>query len=122
MKKICPKCGIVDKSHRCSKISNQKKRDDGFYSKYSWIKLRARILSEQPWCARCLSKYGQIVDDKLEGHHLLARSEYPEFELEEDNIVMLCKQCNLELGDSSILDFELNNKDKEEFYYNNKKK
>ncbi|MDK7627699.1 MULTISPECIES: HNH endonuclease [unclassified Clostridium] len=120
MKKICPRCGIVDKSHKCRKIG--KKIDDGFYSKYNWIKLRKRILEQQPYCLRCLSKYGQIVDDKLEGHHLLARSEYPEFELFENNVVMLCKDCNLRLSSSSILDFELNNKDKEEFYYNNKRK
>ena len=122
-KKICKYChSLVDEDHVCHKKSNERynkyKRD--YYRKnkktvapimsYKWKKFRKFILRrDDQMCQRCYTKYGIINGDQLQAHHIKSRINYPELMYDEDNIVAVCKTCNLQLGTSDKLDFEWQN-------------
>lgn len=111
MKKVCSRCGnIILHKQRCEctpkynrKVSDEKKR---FYSSYAWQKLRNRKVKEHPYCERCWSKWRLIVTDNLQGHHIKSFKDYPELRLDEDNVAVLCRTCNLQIGDSSKVDWK----------------
>lgn len=95
-----------------------KGQNDDFYNSTKWRKLRLEKLEEYgAVCQRCLIKYGIIVSKKLEGHHVKPRSKYPELELEPENIVIICKTCNAELGDSDITDWDRSKEIKQNMNY-----
>lgn len=120
-KKICKHCGqIVDENHSCEKLEEKKEK----YNKYKrdyykknketlkslttvrWRKLRKHIISrDNNMCLRCSIKYGIINGDDLQVHHIKPRILFPELIYDENNLVTLCKTCNIQLGLSGI-DFE----------------
>ena len=110
MKKVCSRCGnIILHNQKCGckpldnrHVSDEKRR---FYSSYAWRKLRNRKVKEQPYCERCWNKWKLIVTDNLQGHHIKSFKDYPELRLDEDNVVVLCRTCNLQVGDSSMVDW-----------------
>ena len=112
MQKICNKCGKTIKHNEtciCRKnasynrnISPEKRK---FYSSYAWQKLRNRKVKEHPYCERCWSKWKIITTENLQGHHIKSFKDYPELRLDEDNVVVLCRVCNLQIGDSSVVDW-----------------
>lgn len=113
--KKCSKClQKYEYGKQCScyfknkKIQNAIKGiEDSFYNTPAWRTLRKiKLIEYNGACQRCLVKYGIINTKNPEGHHLKPRSKYPELELEPDNIVILCKTCNLQLGDSGITDWD----------------
>ena len=111
MKKVCSRCGnIILHNKRCGctpkydrRISDEKRR---FYSSYAWQKLRNRKVKENPYCERCWSKHKIITTEYLQGHHIKSFKDYSELRLDEDNVVVLCRTCNLQVGDSSVVDWE----------------
>ena len=111
MKKVCSRCGnIILHKQRCEcapkynrKVSDEKRK---FYSSYAWQKLRNRKVKEHPYCERCWSKWKLIVTDNLQGHHIKSFKDYPELRLDEGNVVVLCRTCNLQVGDSSKVDWK----------------
>ena len=112
---FCSRCSNkVEYTKKCSclndarKIRNKKYEDkDKFYRGRAWRKLRERVLNrDNNLCQRCLYKFGIINSKNLEAHHIKSRLNYPELELEIDNIVCVCKTCNLQLGTADKLDFE----------------
>ena len=122
-KKICKYCQkLVDENHVCHKKSNKQynkyKRD--YYKKnkeivapimsYKWKKFRKFILErDDQMCQRCYAKYGIINGDELQAHHIKSRINYPELMYDENNVITVCKTCNLQLGTSDKLDFEWKN-------------
>lgn len=98
-------------------------KKDNFYTSPEWRKLRKMKLDEYDIgfgiavCQRCLVKFGELNADNLEAHHIMPRSKYPELELDPDNIVILCKPCNLQLGNSGTVDWDRNKEVKEKMEY-----
>jgi 5-methylcytosine-specific restriction endonuclease McrA len=73
-----------------------------------WNKLRKQVLVEDKYlCQRCLFKYNLANSKELQAHHIKSRKNYPDLVFERSNIITLCKTCNLQLGTSDKLDFEL---------------
>lgn len=123
---FCSRCGSkVEYTKKCSCLKNKKSErnkkyidNDKFYRTRKWRALRLRVLKRDNFlCQRCLNKYGILNSDNLEAHHIKSRVNYPELELEENNIVCVCKTCNLQLGTSDKLDFkyEIRNTEHDDF-------
>lgn len=116
-KKVCS-CGkIIPEDTRC-KCKQKAKRD--YMREYQrkdknnplkttrWTKLRKHILKRDNYlCQRCFHKFDILNSSELQAHHIRSRKNYPELVFEENNIITLCKTCNLQLGTSDKLDFEL---------------
>ena len=112
MKKICSKCGQAIKHNQICicrantsnnrNVSPEKRK---FYSSYAWQKLRNRKVKEHPYCERCWNKYKIITTENLQGHHIKSFKDFPELRLDEDNVAVLCRVCNLQIGDSSVVDW-----------------
>ena len=79
-----------------------------------WAKLRSKVLKEDAYlCQRCLIKFNITNSKELQGHHIKSRRDYPELVFVRENIITLCKTCNLQLGTSNELDFEVRQRDTE---------
>lgn len=119
-KKICS-CGkIIDFNSTCEcqndrAAANKYKRE--YYQKNKetikllnskrWRSLRKVILDRDDYhCQRCLIKYKIINGSQLQVHHIKPRVKYPELIFDENNLISLCKTCNLQLGIDEELDFE----------------
>lgn len=116
-KKTCS-CGkIIAEDTRCEcKVKSKRdymrqyQRDEGYnpLKTTRWTKLRKSILKRDNYlCQRCLYKYNNLNSNELQAHHIKSRKNHPELVFEEINILTLCKTCNLQLGTSDKLDFEL---------------
>ena len=61
-----------------------------------WHKVEKDVLSKNPVCASC------GTTDKLQVHHMRPFHLYPELELDESNLIVLCMEkeheCHLKLG------------------------
>ena len=113
--KKCSKCGEkYEYGKKCSCYYKNRKKDsaikgkkDTFYSDEPWRTLRnIKMIEYGAHCQRCILKFHRITTTHLEGHHIIPRSKRPDLELDPDNIVILCKRCNLQLGDSGIIDWD----------------
>ena len=76
-----------------------------FYSSYAWQKLRNRKVKEHPYCERCWSKWKIITTENLRGNHIKSFRDYPKLRLDEDNVAVFCRVCNLHIGDRSVKDW-----------------
>lgn len=84
----------------------QRKNKDNPLKTTRWTKLRKQVLQRDGYlCQRCLHKYNTLNSKELEGHHIRSRKNYPELVFDEQNIITLCKTCNLQLGTNDKLDF-----------------
>ena len=112
MRKICSKCSkTIEYNKTCPcratityrrNISSEKRK---FYSSYAWQNLRNRKVKEHPYCERCWSKWKIITTENLQGHHIKPFKDYPELRLDYAKIAVLCRVCNLQVGDSSVVDW-----------------
>lgn len=61
-----------------------------------WSKVRKEHLSKHPECAACGTR------KKLEVHHIKTFDDYPELELDPDNLMTLCEHrgCHFRIGHS----------------------
>lgn len=109
--KTCPKCRKkYEYGKKCSCVNKHRKKalvikgkDDDFYTKPRWRKLRDQIMERDGnHCQRCLHKYGIINSENPEVHHIKARSQYPKLQYEPCNLVTVCKTCNLQLGTNGV--------------------
>lgn len=66
---------------------------------------REVIIADGGECQRCLVLFGWHTTDDLQVHHIKPRTQYPELMYENDNLITLCKTCNLTLGENGI-DFD----------------
>lgn len=126
IKRLCTKCGRRYEGKVCvycqqkyKKQYETKNKDKiSMLSTSRWKKLRKRIIDlDGGICMRCWLKYHVINSDNLEAHHIKSRENYPELAWEEDNIITVCKICNLQLGTKDKLDFEWSPEMREENDY-----
>lgn len=112
---ICPnwKCNLGN--FKCTRgwIYLDRKKEDSklfFTSKYdfditrhenikNWLKLKSKLLYEKGKCEIC------GLDHHLHVHHILLRSSNPELVMDEENLMVLCKDCHK----------KIHNKDKYKF-------
>lgn len=79
-------------------------RAGGFYDSREWLEVRYRVLRKHgPVCAIC----GRTRQDgvKLHVDHIKPRSKFPELELQESNLQVLCDQCNIGKGNTDSIDW-----------------
>lgn len=70
----------------------------------AWEKLRNEVVKKNPWCKVC----GK--NKNLQLHHVRPFHLYPEFELTEENLRVLCQPCHLvwgHLGDWKSFNLDL---------------
>ena len=73
-----------------------------------WKELRERTIKRDGgMCNRCWVELGIIEKSNLQVHHIKPRAEYPELMFDPDNLITVCKTCNLTLGTSGELDWEI---------------
>lgn len=126
-KTLCKYCGKIVKEgmtdHKCpgkEKARLQRnKQSREYYAKNKetlkplmsrkWRNFRLKIIErDNSLCQRCYIKYGIINGEELQVHHIKPRIYYPELMYDQDNVVTLCKTCNIQLGTNGI-DFEWEN-------------
>lgn len=127
-KRICKYCRkLVDENspHSCEGTNKKRleynKRKREYYHKNKeaqkeltttkWRKFRKVIINrDNHLCQRCFIKYGIINSGELQVHHIKPRINFPELMYDENNVVTLCKTCNVQLGLNGI-DFEWSNEE-----------
>ena len=79
--------------------------DDKFYSSQPWRRARTAVLNkygaECMTCGRSKKKHNIVVHVD----HIKPRSTYPELELDENNLQILCEDCNLGKGNRDEIDW-----------------
>ena len=121
--KYCGKWYDRDTAHNCiikqdkEKVNNKLKqrvyyannKDTPAYKAIhsrKWREFRKKvIIADGGYCQRCFAKKGIYNGEDLEVHHIVPRATHPELAYDEDNVITLCKTCNLELGLNGI-DFD----------------
>ncbi len=73
----------------------------GFYDSREWLTLRYRVLLK--YGRKCMLCF--TVDGEMHVDHVVPRSKAPELELEESNLQVLCKACNLGKSNLDQTDF-----------------
>lgn len=74
------------------KKKKKKKDEKSFYFSWEWRELRYKILLK--FGAVCMVCGATKADDVICVDHIKPRSKYPELELDEDNLQVLCGTCN----------------------------
>lgn len=120
MKRKCKHCGVfydLQESHECTQsLAARRKREkenrdrsteaQKAITSRKWRNFRKQvIIADGGYCQRCFIVDGIYNYSRLEVHHIKPRSLYPELAFDEDNVVTLCKACNLNMGLDGI-DFE----------------
>lgn len=122
MYKQCPRCKkkvkmsetcdclIKDKRHKRNeyqkKYYKENKEDIKLIKNAKWSKLRKLIIKRDGgYCQRCFIKYKMFETDNLQVHHIKPRVDHPELVYDDKNLITVCRQCNLELGTTGVLDF-----------------
>lgn len=82
------------------KKTKSRSADKKFYASWEWKKLRFEILKKYgAVCMLCGSKEYIVCD------HIKPRKKFPELELEQDNIQVLCNSCNMGKSNDDYTDF-----------------
>lgn len=118
--KICPNCSTKIVS---GEICDCRKESRNEYSKkyYEENKELKKMLNSKQWkdvrsmvikrdggmCNRCYVQLGTVNSNQLQVHHIKPRNKYPELMYEPNNLITLCKFCNVSLGTQEHLDFEI---------------
>lgn len=114
-KKVCVRCGkILEVGTKCTcshyypkSQKKEKKETEKALSRKRWKDKRERILRrDKHFCQRCRIKYGIMNFENLQIHHIKSREHYPELMYEDDNLITLCKSCNIQMGTNDKLDFK----------------
>jgi len=118
--KICPHCNNLyderEVSCQCQKdLRNEyskkyyedNKEMKKMFNSSRWKKLREIIIRRDGYmCNRCFVQLGIVVNDDLQVHHIIPRIDRPDLMFDENNLVAVCKTCNLQLGTKGELDWE----------------
>lgn len=98
-KPVCKLCLQFFKKPRENKKKRKKCRPS-FYLSWEWKKARFNTLKKYgAVCMLCGSDHRVVVD------HIKPRSKYPELELDEDNLQVLCNECNMGKSNDDQTDF-----------------
>lgn len=118
--KVCSRCGKryeegdkcnchvkQDNEYSKSYYENNKERKKQLNSK-RWKELRERTIKRDGgFCNRCWVLLNIMETSQLQVHHIKPRSEHPELMYDPDNLITVCKTCNLILGTRGELDWEI---------------
>lgn len=121
IRKIDNKYGeIFDLNKMAESPSSKKERQQKMYEKHhykdpmaqkavhskKWQDTRREIIiADGGECQRCLILFGWHTVDNLQVHHIKPRTQFPELTYDNDNLITLCKTCNLAMGENGI-DFD----------------
>lgn len=86
------KDGLCD-AHRAEKRAQldampHRRAGHAWYKSQAWLRLRARVLKEEPVCRECGDRLATHVD------HIRPRRDFPELALDRSNLQGLCEQCH----------------------------
>lgn len=114
----CDKCNSDKKQNKNTYMCDYNKRNKDVQKPLNskrWKNLRSLIIQrDNSICQRCLAKKQVFNSTDLQVHHIKPRINYPELMFDEDNLITLCKTCNLEIGTRETLDFK---KSKDDFEF-----
>ncbi|WNM51534.1 HNH endonuclease [Staphylococcus phage S-CoN_Ph10] len=118
--KVCSYCGRrYDANKQCiCQVNNSNEYSKQYYEQNKerkkqlnskrWKTLRERIIKRDGgMCNRCWVSLNVIETKDLQVHHIKPRSEYPELMYDPNNLITVCKTCNLALGTKGSLDWEV---------------
>ena len=74
------------------------KAADPFYKTKRWLRLRESVLRRDGYQCQISKRYGRRVQATTV-HHVLPRTEYPEYQWEPWNLISLCAERHDELHD-----------------------
>ena len=114
MKKTTCSCGRINPMGSTCKCKREKRSEymknydrDPLLSTRKWLRKRLSIIKrDKGLCQRCLALYGEYNGKELQVHHIKSRKDYPELTFDDNNLITVCKMCNLKLGTKNVLDFE----------------
>lgn len=112
MRRLCGNCGRIHEGlcENLKHIGHTDKEYKKFLHSTAWKKKRKRIIERDNYCCqRCLAKKGKINYEELEVHHIIPRIKTlneRSLWLEDNNLITVCRTCNMVLGDDGVLDFE----------------
>jgi hypothetical protein len=100
--KLTPKTikTIVRKKKKEEKVLRKK-----FYVSEEWRKLRYKVLKKFKGCCCLCGRSYQKNGVVIHVDHIKPRSKYPELELDEDNLQLLCEDCNLGKSNRDSIDW-----------------
>lgn len=107
----CELCHLVIRGKECPCIKTlSKARQEGL--KHPGNTRRFRNIREHVkerdnnQCQRCYHKYNVVTKGELECHHIKSFRDYSYLAYDMNNLIMLCRRCNLDLSTKNKLDFE----------------
>lgn len=86
--------GVLGKDERKKQRKKKFLSDHAFYKSNEWRAVRYQALKKHGACCQCCGrsrKHGIVIHVD----HIKPRSNYPELELNIDNLQVLCEDCNL---------------------------
>lgn len=118
--KVCSHCGRrYDANKQCiCQVNNSNEYSKQYYEQNKerkkqlnskrWKTLREIIIKRDGgMCNRCWVSLNVIETKDLQVHHIKPRSEYPELMYDPNNLITVCKTCNLALGTKVSLDWKV---------------
>ena len=99
VKETCAICLLkIEEGRPYLKGKNEKKptRIAQFYQSWEWKRLRYEALKK--YGAVCMLCGATKEDGKICVDHIKSRKRFPELEMEEDNLQILCNSCNMGKG------------------------
>lgn len=117
---IIPEIKIIKKKKK--KQTKKVKIKEGFYQSWEWKKLRYKVLlkyKRQCMCCGAMPPNITLVVD-----HIKPRSKFPELELKESNLQILCRSCNMGKSNKDETDFRITEEmrieaEEEDYWKNN---
>lgn len=116
--RICASCDkLVTAGTKCTCMKRNTAASKHIGATWRFQKLRKKIITrDKGHCQRCRIKFDLLITDNLECHHIKSYRDFPELAYEESNLIMVCRRCNLDLGNSNKLDFSAEAPEEVEYY------
>ena len=100
-KKVIIKHKGLDKEIKEEKKKRKKFKE--FYLSWEWKGLRYKVLNK--YGRKCMCCGGEPPNVRLVVDHIKPRSKYPELEMDESNLQVLCNDCNMGKSNKCEKDF-----------------
>ena len=105
-----PKIEFESRKKKRKKKNKRKKKlyksDDNFYTSKEWRTLRYRVLKKHRAvcivCGRTYRQHGVVIHVD----HVQPRSKFPELELDETNLQIMCEDCNVGKSNKDCIDWK----------------
>jgi len=85
------KATIIELRNALGRVNSKRSKGNDFYKSEAWREVRYRVLKRHGRiCALC-----KVTDSVFHVDHIKPRSKFPDLELNESNLQVLCADCNL---------------------------